>query len=179
MHRKLASTALIGLMTAALLTAAAVHASPPVGAPAPAFALPDQKGEVRQLSDYGGKWLVLYFYPKDDTPGCTTQACEFRDNIFAFRRLGAEIVGISLDDVESHMAFAEKHGLPFTLLADEGGAVAQEYGVLRNFGVVQLAKRETFLISPEGQIARHYDKVDVSTHSAEVLSDIKALSGGS
>ena len=178
MNRTLVPT-IAGLFAAALLAAAAAHASPPVGAPAPGFALPDQQGELRQLSDYGGKWLVLYFYPKDDTPGCTTQACEFRDNIFAFRKLGAEIVGISLDDVESHMAFAEKHGLPFTLLADDGGAVAREYGVLRDFGVVQLARRETFLISPQGVIARHYDKVDVSTHSAEVLTDIEALSGGS
>lgn len=177
MNRKLVTT-IISLSAALLLATVAAHASPPIGAPAPDFALPDQKGKLRQLSDYGGKWLVLYFYPKDDTPGCTTQACEFRDNIFAFRRLGAEIVGISLDDIDSHKNFADKHGLPFTLLADDGGAVAREYGVLRNFGVVQLANRETFLISPQGVVARHYQKVDVSTHSAEVLSDIKALSGG-
>jgi thioredoxin-dependent peroxiredoxin len=166
---------LLGLV----LAAAAAEAPPPAGSAAPTFALPDQKGDMRRLEDYGGKWLVLYFYPKDDTPGCTTQACEFRDNIFAFRRAGAEIVGISLDDVESHMAFAEKHGLPFTLLADEGGAVAERYGVLRNFGVAKLASRQTFLISPEGMVARHYEKVDVKTHSEEVLRDIAALSGGS
>jgi thioredoxin-dependent peroxiredoxin len=169
---------LAGLLGFAL-TAAAADAPPPAGSAAPAFELPDQKGETRRLEDYGGKWLVLYFYPKDDTPGCTTQACEFRDNIFAFRRAGAEIVGISLDDVESHMAFAEKHGLPFTLLADEGGVVAERYGVLRNFGVAKLASRQTFLISPEGVVARHYEKVDVNTHSEEVLRDIAALSGGS
>lgn len=171
MNRKL--TALFA--TAALLLAAPLQASPPVGSAAPAFELPDQQGEVRRLEDYAGKWLVLYFYPKDNTPGCTTQACEFRDNIFAFRRLGAEIVGISLDDVETHLKFAEQHGLPFTLLADEGGAVAREYGVLRNFGLVQLASRQTFLISPEGIIAHHYDKVDVNRHSEEVLRDIAAL----
>jgi thioredoxin-dependent peroxiredoxin len=153
-------------------------ASPPEGAAAPDFELPDQRGELRRLGDYDGKWLVLYFYPKDDTPGCTTQACEFRDNIFAFRKAGAEIVGISLDDVDSHLAFAEKHGLPFTLLADAGGVVAREYGVLRNFGVVTLASRQTFLISPDGRIARHYAKVDVNSHSEEVLRDITALSGG-
>lgn len=167
--------ALLGLV---LLAPSPAPATPPEGAAAPAFELPDQQGELRRLGDYDGKWLVLYFYPKDDTPGCTTQACEFRDNIFAFRRAGAEIVGISLDDVESHMAFAEKHGLPFTLLADEGGVVAREYGVLRNFGVVTLASRQTFLISPDGRIARHYAKVNVNTHADEVLRDIAALSGG-
>jgi peroxiredoxin Q/BCP len=167
-----------GLFIAALLGATAAQGSPPAGAPAPAFELPDQQGEIRRLEDYGGKWLVLYFYPKDNTPGCTTQACEFRDDIFAFRRLGAEIVGISLDDVETHMAFAEEHGLPFALLADEGGAVAERYGVLRNFGVVKLASRQTFLISPDGVVARHYEKVDVNQHSEEVLRDIAALSGG-
>ena len=166
------------LLGLALLPQAPAQASPPEGAAAPAFELPDQQGELRRLGDYDGKWLVLYFYPKDDTPGCTTQACEFRDNIFAFRRLGAEIVGVSLDAVESHVAFAEKHSLPFTLLADEGGVVAREYGVLRNFWVVTLASRQTFLISPDGRIARHYAKVDVNTHSEEVLRDIAALSGG-
>jgi thioredoxin-dependent peroxiredoxin len=159
---------------AASLLAGPAHAAPAEGSAAPAFELPDQAGEVRRLADYSGKWLVLYFYPKDDTPGCTTQACEFRDNIFAFRRLGAEIVGISVDDVASHGAFAEKHGLPFTLLADVGGKVAEEYGVLRNFGVVSVASRQTFLISPEGQVVRHYEKVDVNTHSEEVLRDIAA-----
>jgi thioredoxin-dependent peroxiredoxin len=166
------------LLAAALLASAPLRAAPPVGAQAPAFELPDQEGETRRLEDYAGKWLVLYFYPKDNTPGCTTQACEFRDNISAFRRLGAEIVGISLDDVETHMAFAEEHGLPFTLLADEGGAVAERYGVLRNFGVVKLASRQTFLISPDGLVARHYEKVDVNQHSEEVLRDIAALAGG-
>ena len=172
-------TLLIALAAPALLLAGVAQASPATGSAAPSFELRDQAGETHRLEDYRGKWLVLYFYPKDDTPGCTTQACEFRDNIFAFRRLGAEIVGISLDDVESHRAFAEKHGLPFTLLADEDGAVAREYGVLKNFGVVKLASRQTFLISPDGTVARHYEKVDVDAHSAEVLGDIEALAAGS
>lgn len=178
MNRRLASLA-AGLLGGLLFVNGPLQASPPVGAPAPVFELPDQKGELHSLADYGGKWLVLYFYPKDDTPGCTTQACEFRDNIFAFRRLGAEIVGISLDSVDSHKAFAEKHGLPFTLLADEAGATARKYGVLKDYGSAQLAKRETFLISPEGLVARHYDKVNLETHSADVLADIEALAGGS
>ena len=166
----------IAALGAALFLGLPAQAAPPVGSPAPAFELPDQKGETRRLEDYQGQWLVLYFYPKDNTPGCTTQACEFRDNIFAFRRLGAEIVGISLDDVDTHQSFAEEHGLPFTLLADTGGVVANRYGVLRNFGVVQLASRQTFLIAPDGRIAHHYDKVNVNTHSAEVLRDLERLS---
>jgi peroxiredoxin Q/BCP len=164
---------------AALLAGSPLQASPPVGAAAPAFELPDQEGETRRLEDFGGKWLVLYFYPKDNTPGCTTQACDFRDNIFAFRKLDAEIVGVSLDGVDSHREFATEHSLPFTLLADSDGKAARDYGVLRSFGVVELASRQTFLISPEGVIARHYDKVDLDTHSADVLKDIELLREGS
>lgn len=171
----LKAATLMTFLLAMLASEAPAQDSPPVGAAAPAFELADQAGETRRLQDFSGKWLVLYFYPKDNTPGCTTQACDFRDNIFAFRRLDAEIVGISLDDTDSHKKFAEEHGLPFTLLADEGGVVAREYGVLRRFGVVDLASRQTFLISPEGVIARHYDKVDLETHSADVLKDIEAL----
>ena len=163
---------------AALLAGSPLQASPPVGAAAPGFELPDQEGETRRLEDFGGKWLVLYFYPKDNTPGCTTQACDFRDNIFAFRKLDAEIVGISLDRVDSHREFATEHSLPFTLLADSEGKAARDYGVLRNFGVVELASRQTFLISPEGVIARHYEKVDLDTHSADVLKDIALLREG-
>jgi peroxiredoxin Q/BCP len=166
---------LVPLLAAALLAPVATAAQPAVGQAAPGFSLPDQKGEMHNLSDYSGKWLVVYFYPKDDTPGCTTEACNFRDNIFAFRKLGAEILGISVDDVESHQAFAEKHGLPFTLLADDGGQVAESYGVLRNLGVMKIANRETFVIAPDGTIARHYEDVDPDEHSAQVLADLETL----
>ena len=99
----------------------ALAADPPaVGAAAPAFKLQDQTGKWHALSDYKGKWVVLYFYPKDNTPGCTTQACEFRDNIFAYRELGAVILGVSVDDVASHKAFSDEHSLPFPILADCG-----------------------------------------------------------
>ncbi len=146
-----------------------------VGAPAPDFRLMDQGGEWHTLEDYRGKWVALYFYPKADTPGCTTEACNFRDNIFAFKEMGAEIVGVSLDDVEDQKAFAEKYSLPFTLLADSKGEVAESYGVLRNYGVMKLASRESFLIDPEGRIAKHYSKVDPDTHSKEVIADLQAL----
>ena len=171
-------TLLGGLLAAVSLTALAGD-TPAAGSAAPDFRLMDQTGEWHTLEDYRGKWVALYFYPKADTPGCTTEACNFRDNIFAFREMGAEIVGVSLDDVEDQKAFAEKYSLPFTLLADTDGETAEAYGVLRNFGVMKLASRQSFLIDPEGRIAKHYEKVDPDTHSAEVIADLKALMANS
>lgn len=148
------------------------------GQPAPEFELYDQNGQLHSLEDYRDQWVVLYFYPKDDTPGCTTEACEFRDNIFAFKNINAQILGVSLDDVESHQKFAEKHDLPFPLLADSNGKAADAYGVkTRMFGMT-VAKRQTFLIGPDGTIAKHYEKVDPSAHSAQVLADLKDLGAG-
>ena len=170
--------ALGGALTAIALAAQAGE-TPATGSAAPDFRLMDQTGEWHTLEDYRGKWVALYFYPKADTPGCTTEACNFRDNIFAFREMGAEIVGVSLDDVEDQKAFAEKYSLPFTLLADTEGETAEAYGVLRNFGVMKLASRQSFLIDPEGRIAKHYEKVDPDTHSKEVMADLKALMAGS
>jgi peroxiredoxin Q/BCP len=151
-------------------------AAPEPGTPAPAFRLPDQNGKPVSLADQRGKWVVLYFYPKDNTPGCTTEACEFRDNIFAFRELGAVILGISVDDVSSHRDFAAEHRLPFTILADADKQVAKQYGVLhRPLGLLELARRETFIVDPQGRIAKHYRDVDPGTHSKQVLADLKAL----
>jgi peroxiredoxin Q/BCP len=147
-----------------------------VGAAAPDFKLQDQNGQWHTLAEYKGKWLVLYFYPKDQTPGCTTEACEFRDNVFAFRDANAVIVGISVDDVDSHKKFESKHGLPFTLLADANKDVTKSYGVLKKFmGLTELAKRETFLIDPNGHVAKIYRDVDPKGHSQAVLADIKAM----
>jgi peroxiredoxin Q/BCP len=148
---------------------------PRLGAVAPGFRLQDQSGKWVALEDHRGKWVVLYFYPKDNTPGCTTQACEFRDNVFAFRSIGAVILGISVDDVASHKQFAADHGLPFTILADSDKTVTRAYGVLRSFGVIQVARRETFLIDPQGRIVKHYEKVDPKGQSQLVLADLKAL----
>jgi peroxiredoxin Q/BCP len=167
------------LLTALFLLVApafAAAAEPPaVGAPAPDFRLPDQTGKLHSLADYAGRWLVLYFYPKDDTPGCTTQACNFRDDIARIRKLGAEVVGVSLDDTASHAAFAKKHGLPFPLLADEGGAVAASYGALRDLMVMKMAKRVTFIIDPQGRVAQRYLNVDPKAHAAEVVADLERL----
>lgn len=145
------------------------------GQPAPDFELPDQSGQLHSIEDYRGQWVALYFYPKDDTPGCTTEACEFRDNIFAFKNLNCQIIGVSLDDEASHKGFAEKYSLPFPLLADSAGTTADAYGVKANMYGMTVAKRQTFLIDPEGRIAKHYDTVDPETHSAELLADLKGL----
>ncbi len=146
-----------------------------VGEPAPDFELTDQDGLLHSLEDYRDRWVVLFFYPKDGTPGCTTEVCEFRDNIFAYRDLNAQILGISLDDIESHKAFSEEHGLPYPLLADVGGDVAAAYGVkTRMFGMT-VAKRQTFIISPAGHVAKHYEKVKPASHSAQVLHDLTML----
>ena len=159
-----------------LLALAAAAATPQVGSPAPAFRLQDQDGKWHALEEYRGKWVALYFYPKDATPGCTTQACEFRDNVFAFDKEGAVILGVSVDDVESHKAFAKEHSLPFTLLADSDKAVTRRYGVLKTYmGVMELARRDTFLIDPQGNVAKHYESVEPEGHSKVVLDDIKAL----
>jgi len=147
-----------------------------VGQPAPDFRLQDQNGEWQSLEQYRGQWVALYFYPKDDTPGCTTEACAFRDNIFAFDELNARIVGISLDNVDSHEEFAEKYSLPFSILADTDKQAATAYGVIMKIGPMELAKRESFLINPDGVIVKHYEKVNPENHSAEVLADIDSFS---
>ncbi len=169
------SLSIVFAMMATLVAVAALAEAPAEGSTAPDFRLQDQNGDWHTLEQYRGKWVALYFYPKDDTPGCTTEACNFRDNIFAFREKDAVILGVSLDDVSSHKEFAEKYSLPFSLLADSENEVSEQYGVVRNLGIVKMARRETFLISPDGTVARHYGKVDPDTHSAEVLADLETL----
>lgn len=166
--------ALVALM---LIFAASMKASeaPTTGSEAPGFRLQDQNGKWHELADYKGSWLAVYFYPKNDTPGCTKEACNFRDNMYAFKAIGANVVGVSVDDVESHRQFADKYTLPFTLLADENGEMAKAYGVLRDWKITQLAKRESFIIAPNGTIAKHYDDVDPDTHTQEVLADLRKL----
>ena len=145
------------------------------GQTAPNFNLQDQNGNWHTLDNYKGQWVVLFFYPKDQTPGCTTEACNFRDNIFEFQKLNAQILGVSLDDIESHQAFSEKYSLPYPILADVNKECATEYGVLGKFMMMTIAKRQSFLINPEGQIVKHYKKVDPDTHSKEVIIDLKQL----
>jgi len=145
------------------------------GQTAPNFNLQDQNGNWHTLDNYKGQWVILFFYPKDQTPGCTTEACNFRDNIFEFQKLNTQILGVSLDDIESHQAFSEKYSLPYPILADVNKECATEYGVLGKFMMMTIAKRQSFLINPEGQIVKHYKKVDPDTHSKEVIIDLKQL----
>ncbi len=144
--------------------------------PAPDFELPDENGKLHKLSDYKGKFVVLYFYPKDDTPGCTTEACGFRDNYTAYTKAGAVILGVSPDSSKSHTKFKTKFELPFTLLADEGHKVCELYGA---WGHKKLMGREydgvlrtTFVIAPDGMIRKVFEGVKPDGHSTEVLAAI-------
>lgn len=150
---------------------------PTPGTPAPDFALPDETGTVRRLSDFRGQTIVLYFYPKDDTPGCTTEACNFRDDYSAYEQAGVTILGVSPDSPKSHAKFKQKFQLPFSLLADEDHAVCEAYGVWGQkkfmgkeyMGVL----RTTFIIDPEGNIKKVFENVKPAEHSAEVLAAIR------
>jgi peroxiredoxin Q/BCP len=150
--------------------------TPKPGDTAPDFRLVDQNGTIRSLSDFSGQWVVLYFYPKDDTPGCTKEACSFRDDLTTLEKLGAKVVGVSVDDSDSHSKFASKYHLPFPLLADADGKVADSYGALTNLLLLKIAKRYTFLIDPKGKVAKVYLSVDTSRHSQEIVDDLKKLS---
>ncbi len=171
------TSAIWTLAACVLIASAAAAQSPAAGDPAPGFELADQNGDIHSLEDYRDQWVALYFYPKDGTPGCTTEACEFRDDVFRYRELGAQILGVSLDDSASHKEFAEEHGLPFPLLADTEGTTATAYGVKSRFLGLTLAKRHTFLIDPDGRVAIHYSDVDPDTHSDEILADLARLTG--
>ena len=146
---------------------------------APQFELKDQDGNLVRLQDFAGKPLVLYFYPRDNTPGCTTEACNFRDDYSIYQKLGVEIVGVSPDDEKSHTKFITKNDLPFTLLADVDNRVCETYGVWakkKNFGKEYFGvKRTTFLINKDGKIAKVFKGVKPSAHSAEVIAAIKEL----
>ena len=146
-----------------------------IGDDAPSFTLNDAQGQTHYLSDYAGKYLVLYFYPKDDTPGCTKEACHFRDDMAQLEKLGANVVGVSVDNSTSHADFAKKYNLPFPLLIDANGTVADSYQSLTNLYIVKIAKRHTFLISPAGKIAKVYTSVDTSNHSQQIIDDLKLL----
>lgn len=152
---------------------------PALAAPAPEFTLPDQDGKNHSLTDYRGKWVLLYFYPKDDTPGCTIEACTIRDQFADFQNIGAVVLGISTDSVASHKKFATGYNLPFTLLADVNKEVVGAYGVFgekKFMGRTYMGtSRTSFLISPEGNIAKVYEKVKPESHAAEVIADLKAL----
>ena len=156
------------------------HAAPAadtvqVGATAPNFTLPSQEDKPDSLTDYKGKWVVLYFYPKDQTTGCTIEAHGFQRGIAKYDALNAVVLGVSLDTVEGHKTWCSKDTFSFKLLADPDHKVVDEYGVpVKSFGPMKYANRETFLISPNGKVVKVWEKVDPNVHSAEVLAEISA-----
>ena len=165
----------IFLLVFLLITSSSVLANLEVGDKAPNFILNDQNNEAHQLSDYEGRWVILYFYPKDDTPGCTTQACDFRDAVKRIIASRSVVFGLSLDSVESHKRFSDKNNLPFSLLSDEEGVAAKSYDSLNNFMGYKTAKRNTFIINPQGFLSKIYLSVDPKTHSQMVLNDLSLL----
>jgi len=146
---------------------------PKVGAPAPAFEAPATNDQTIRLSDLRGKWVVLYFYPKAFTPGCTKESCALRDSYKEIQQLGAVILGVSLDDIETQKRFKEEYKLPFELLSDRDKEISRAYGVLGMGGLY--AKRVTFIIDPEGRIAYIFDKVDAANHDEEVKEVLSQL----
>jgi peroxiredoxin Q/BCP len=178
MRRWLTLLATIGWLALPAIPASAgtgPQGDPSVGQAAPAFRLQDQNGHWRSPADYHGHWLVLYFYPRDFTPGCTTEVCSFRDEIVKLRQAGADVLGVSLDGVKSHAEFAAKYHVPFPLLADSSRQVAVRYGVLTSAIGLHFAKRTTFLIDPNGKIAKIYREVDPKQNAAQVLGDLTSL----
>lgn len=143
------------------------------------FELADQNGEIHKLSDYKGKWVVLYFYPKDDTPGCTKEACNFRDSFREIQKMGVQILGISKDSVKSHKKFAEKYNLNFPILSDESLSVIKAYdawGEKKFWGkTYEGIFRITYLINPKGEIYKKYEKVNPLTHASEIIRDLKSV----
>ena len=149
--------------------------TPKVGSKAPNFNLPNANGELINLASFSGGWVVLYFYPRDNSPICTKQACSFRDDLHKLEKLGAKVVGVSIDDGKSHADFAKKNNLTFALLSDKEGLVARKYGALTNFGIIKMAKRYTFLIDTHGVLRKTYFSVDTSKHSQQIIDDLIAL----
>ncbi|MCX7589981.1 MAG: thioredoxin-dependent thiol peroxidase [Patescibacteria group bacterium] len=144
---------------------------------APDFKLPDQDGKIHKLSDYKGKWVLIYFYPKDDTPGCTKEACEIRDNFLNFQKLNIVVLGISVDSVDSHKKFAQKYNLPFILLSDSKKEVVKKYGVWAKKKFMgkeyEGTLRTSFLINPQGKIEKIYENVKPEKHAKDVLNNFK------
>jgi len=168
-------TAVLLIAIFGYLNYGSAHTLLKVGDKAPGFTLNDSKGKPHTLTDYSGHYLTIYFYPKDDTPLCTEEACHFRDDMAQLEKLGAKVVGISVDSSQSHDNFATKYHLPFPLLADTDGKVASNYNSLTDLLITKVAKRHTFLINPDGTIAKIYRSVEVSKHSQQIISDLALL----
>jgi peroxiredoxin Q/BCP len=166
----------VGLVIVFAYKAWAVEIQVKEGQRAPDFELMDQDGKKVRLSDYTAKnWVVLYFYPKDDTPGCTKEACSFRDNLNQLQSLNAAVLGVSVDDVRSHKKFSEKFTLNFPILSDTGHQVCKRYGTLTSFMGIKLAHRSTFIIDPDGIVRKVFPNVQPKDHAVEVAQALKEL----
>jgi peroxiredoxin Q/BCP len=177
MKGKLLMLSLIVLcLSFALAPSAGAFADPPaVGSPAPEFNLPNDEGKNMSLKDFKGKWVVLYFYPKDFTSGCTIQAKNFQRDIDKYKQSNAVVVGVSFDDVNSHKSFCEKEGLNFKLLADTEGKASEAYGSVMEYSGRKLSARNTFIIDPQGKIAKVFIRVNPAPHSEQVLAALAEL----
>lgn len=178
--RSIVLTALAVVLAAGIYeTLGASEKAPPVGAAAPDFTLNSQEGKPVNLHDFRGKWVVLYFYPKDFTSGCTEEAHNFQRDLAQYEQKNAVILGVSVDSTESHEKFCAKEGLNFKLLADTDHKVSEEYGSVLNLALKKLSARHTFLLNPEGIIVKEYLDVDTAKHSQEVLAALTELQQGS
>ncbi len=175
--RKFIVVFLFVIAAAAVIVPRLVRADsvPAVGTSAPDFTLNSQEGTPITLSHYRGKWVVLYFYPKDMTTGCTIEAHNFQRDQAKYDAANAVVLGVSVQDVKSHQEFCAKDGLTFKLLADPDKKVVEEYGSLKNYGIAKMAARNTFLINPAGKIVKEYIGVDPTKHSEEVLAELTTL----
>jgi len=168
-------SAIVGFATLALMQGADTQTQPAAGTAAPDFSLSTSDGSQVSLKDFKGKWVVLYFYPKDMTSGCTIEAHNFQRDLAQYDKTGAVILGVSVDSPDSHKEFCSKEGLTFKLLADPGGKVSAQYGSTMQYQGATMAARNTFLINPEGKIAKVYTSVKPAEHSDQVLKDLAEL----
>ncbi|PYJ29744.1 MAG: peroxiredoxin [Verrucomicrobia bacterium] len=173
--KKIFLSIIVGLTTLALVEAAETQTQPEPGKPAPDFSLATGDGSQVSLKDYRGKWIVLYFYPKDFTSGCTMEARNFQRDLAKYEGVGAVILGVSVDTAQSHKDFCAKEGLNFKLLADPDAKVSTEYGSIMDYKGSKLAARNTFIINPKGEIAKVYTSVKPADHSEQVLKDLAEL----
>jgi peroxiredoxin Q/BCP len=172
---KIFLSTVVGLITLAFVQGTETQKQPAAGTPAPDFSLTTSDGSQVSLKDYRGKWLVLYFYPKDFTSGCTLEARNFQRDLTKYEEAGAVVLGVSVDTAQSHKDFCAKEGLNFKLLADPDAMVSTEYGSVMDYKGEKLAARNTFIINPEGQIAKVYTAVKPAEHSEQVLKDLAEL----
>jgi thioredoxin-dependent peroxiredoxin len=167
----------LALCFAGYSTVRAADDMPAVGVTAPDFTLTSQEGTPVNLHDFRGQWVVLYFYPKDMSPGCTIEAHAFQSDLDQYQKLNAVVLGVSVDSVDSHKAFCAKDGLNFKLLADVNHDISTKYGSVMTFGTNTVAARNTFLINPKGEIVKEFVKVSPATHSKDVLAALAELQG--